>query len=58
MNKMGFEEEMLGPLLLDMLCLVVAFRWLPLSHFQPEDEANADDNRAETKIKSKFFKAL
>ena len=58
MNKMGFEEEMLGPLLLDMLCLVVAFRWLPLSHFQAEDEANAGDNRAETKIKYKFFKAL
>ena len=55
---MGFEEEMLGPLPLDMLCLVVAFRWLPLSHFQAEDEANAADNRAETKIKYKFFKAL
>ena len=55
---MGFEEEMLGPLPLGMLCLVVAFRWLPLSHFQPEDEANTDDNRAEKKIKSKFFKAL
>lgn len=55
---MGFEEEMLGLLPLDVLCLVVAFRWLPLSHFQPEDEANADDNRAETKIKSKLFKAL
>ena len=58
MNKMGFEEEMLGPLPLDMLCLVVAFRWLPLSHIQAEDEANAADNRAETKIKYKFFKAL
>ena len=58
MNKMGFEEEMLGPLPLDKLCLVVAFRWLPLSHFQAEDEANAADNRAETKIKYKFFKAL
>ena len=54
---MGFEEEMLGLLPLDVLCLVVAFRLLPLSHFQPEDEENPDDNRAETKIKSKLFKA-
>ena len=49
---------MLSPLPLDMLCLAVALGWLPSSHFQPEDEANTDDNRAETRTKIRVLQGF
>lgn len=52
MSKMGFEEEEVSPLPLDMMYGL----WLPSSHFQPEDEANTDDGRAQMSIKSRPFK--